>query len=596
MARDINIKYTDKDFNNLRGQLVELAKTYFPDSYNDFTPTSPGMMFMEMAAYVGDILSFYQDTQLQETYLQYAKNPSNLYTLAYMLGYRPKVTAAAQVQVEITQRVQATGADYLPDWDQAAQIEEGVVLSTGTQKFYIDNNIDFKVSSSVSPTDVAIYSISGDYPAEYLLTKKITASAGEIITRSISVGNLTPYFTFDIEDSDVIGILDIIDAQGNKYYEVPYLGQETVYSSTETSSPTAPYSLSVIQATRKFVSRFTSTGVLQVQFGPGSESTGNDIIVPNPDNIGSPTPTGVDRLDYAYDPSNFLYTDSYGISPANTTLTVRYLKGGGVSSNVEANTLTTATSVVSSATDNSYLGTIAFTNPTAATGGKDGDTVSELRQNTLRAFSEQGRLVTKEDFAFRALTMDPKFGVIAKTYVTTRESVTPANSEYSNPLSVCLYVLSYDANRNLVLAAHDIKQNLKTYLAPYLMLTDAVDIKDAFVINIGVKYDIISRPNYNSREILFNCTQELKRELNIDNRSINDPINLSKLYTVLDRVKGVQTVQNITVETKVGGNYSEYDYDIKGAIKNNIIYPSLDPMIFEVKYPDTDIQGRITTL
>jgi len=598
MAQEINIKYTDKNFTNLRQQLIELSKNYFPDSYNDFTPTSPGMMFMEMSAYVGDILSFYQDSQLQETFLQHAQDPSNLYTLAYMLGYRPKVSCAATVPITVTQRVQADGADYIPKWSQALAINGGVQLQTGNQKFYISEPINFALSSSADPTDVGVYAISGDFPSEYILTKTVQAQAGEVTTTTVQVGDLVKYYTFDIDDNNILGILDITDSSGNRWYEVPYLGQETVMLSGSYGSLSnpVPYPLGLTQTSRRFVSRFTSTGKLKVQFGPGSAATSNASIVPNPDIIGAKTTLGVNRLDQAYDPSNFLYTDTYGISPSNTTLTVRYLKGGGVSSNVEANTLTTATSVTSTAADTSYQGTLAFNNLVPATGGKDGDTVEELRQNTLRAFNEQGRIVTREDFSYRALTLDPKHGVIAKAYVTNREAVSPANNKNSDPLDICLYVLSYDANKKLIAADSQIKENLKTYLSEYMMLTDAVEIKDAYVINIGIKYDIITLPNYNSREVLFNCSEALKTYFNADSWQINQAINLSTIYTLLDRIKGVQTVKNLKVDSKVGGDYGTYDYDIDGATKNNIVYPSLDPMVFEVKFPNRDIEGRITTL
>jgi len=594
MAKDINIKYTNKDFNNLRGSLVELAKNYFPDSYNDFSPTSPGMMFVEMAAYVGDILSFYQDSQLQETYLQYAQDPANLYTLAYMMGYRPKVTTPSSVNIQITQRVQASSSLFVPDYDQALSISTNVQLETGNQKFIIEEPIDFKFSSSLDETQVEIYSLSGDDPSEYLLTKNVTATSGEIVTKTVNVGALTKFFTFDINDTNIIKILDITDSSNNEWYEVPYLGQATVLERGSGTS-NVKSTLAVTTKPRRFVSRFKSSGVLQVQFGPGDASVSSSTFLPNPTLVGNSI-SGQSRLNHAYDPSNFTYSDSYGVAPANTTLTVRYLKGGGVSSNVSANTLTTATGVTATATDNTYAGTLSFNNPTAATGGRDGDTVEELRQNSLRSFNAQSRLVTREDFAFRALTMDAEYGVVAKAFVTTDEAISLARNNTPDPLKICLYVLSYDVQKKLVTASTAIKNNLKNYLSEYMMITDSVDIKDAYVINIGVNFDIITLPNYNSRDVLLECTNALKSYFAIENWAINQSINISAIYTLLDRVKGVQTVQNIKLLTKTGGNYSEYDYDIEGATKENIVYPSLDPMIFEVKYPNTDIQGRITTL
>ena len=602
MAQDVNIKYTDKDFNSLKSQLVDFAKNYFPDTYNDFSPTSPGTMFIEMAAYVGDILSYYQDTQLQETYLQYAQDPSNLYTLAYMMGYRPRTTSAASVEVEFTQRVAASGSQYMPNFKQALKIGANTVVSNGQQKFLIERQVDFGFSSSYDPTEALVYSIDSNYPAEYELTKKVKATSGEIITQAETVLAASKFLSIVVDDVDIIGVLDIVDTNGTIWTEVPFLGQDTIYTDSSNVGANAelvPHLLATTKAPNRFVTRFNSTGQLVIQFGAGMSSSDDTAFLPNPTNVGSPVPTtGINRTLQAYDPSNFLFSGAYGNAPANTTLTIRYLKGGGIVSNVEANTLTTIEAITKSATDSTYQDTLIVNNPKPATGGKDGDTVEELRQNSLKSFSEQGRMVTGQDYAFRAKTMPSSYGSIAKTFVTQEESITPADTttDYKNPLGVTLYILAYDNNKNTVKASSELKTNLRKYMSPFMMMTDGLTIKDAFTINIGINFDIIALPNTNSREVLLLCNAALKKHFNIDNWAINQPINISAVYTLLDRIKGVQTVQNISIESKSAGNYGIYDYDIKGSIKNNVLYPSLDPMIFEVKYPDVDIKGRITTL
>ena len=599
MAKNVTIKYTDKDFSNLRGQLVEYAKNYFPDTYNDFSPTSPGMMFIEMAAYVGDVLSFYQDSQLQETLLQYAQDPGNLYSLAYMMGYKPKVTTASSVEVQFSQRVAATGSDFTPNWDQALTLNSNAVVAAGDIDFIVDTKVDFGFSSSYDPTDVTIYSINNNQPAEYLLTKKATAKSGTVATQIEAIGASSKFLTIDINDTDIIGILDITDGDGNKWSEVPFLGQDTVYVesvNTGENKNKVPYLLSLQNAPNRFVSRFTSTGKLQVQFGAGMSSVDDENFLPNPTNVGSGTNTGIRRADHAYDPSNFLFTESYGNAPSNTTLTIRYLKGGGIVSNVEANTIVGLKNVTSTAVSTAYQNTLAVNNNESATGGRDGDTLEELRENSLRSFTEQGRVVTKQDYAFRAMILPSTLGSIAKSFVTTHDTVKTADYSDSNPLGVCMYVLSYDNNKKLAKSSVELKTNLKTYLSQFMMLTDSITIKDAFIINLEVKFDIITLPSFNSRDVLLKCTNELKDYFNIDKWSVNQPINLSSIYTLLDKVTGVQTVQNIKLKTKLGENYSEFDYDIEGATKNNTVYPSLDPMIFEVKYPNSDIKGRVTTL
>lgn len=599
MAQERDIKYSYRTFSDFRTQLIEFTKNYFPDTYNDFSPTSPGMMFMEMAAYVGDVLSFYQDTQLQETFLQYARNSGNLYNLAYMMGYRPKVTSVAEVELELTQEVEATGTNgSLPDYSSATgSVEQNSVVtsdSTGNVQFLTTRKVDFSFSSSLDPTTVAISEFDGDNPSRYTLTKKVKAFSGEVKTITQTVSSAEKFYTITIEDDNIIGVLSITDSGDNTWYEVPFLGQETVFVESRNTNPdsgTVYNTLSLQRQPRRFVTRFTPSGQLQIQFGAGTiGEQDDDTFVPTLENVGLGTAQGVNRLDYAFDPSNFLYTRTYGLAPSNTTLTIQYLVGGGTGANVPANTLTSLQSPIDGVT---------VTNPLAATGGSDGDNVDDLRQNSLRAFNEQGRAVTLQDYNVRIMSLPPSLGSVAKVY-TTQDELYSSNSTTdviidSNPLSLSTYITSYDIDGKLTAASSTLKENIKTYLSQYIMMTDAVNIKDAFIVNIGIDYEIILLPNAVGRDVLLKCSNRLRDYFSTSKREINQTINLSKLYTLLDRVKGVQTVQNIKITNKVGGDYSQYAYDISGATKNNIVYPSLDPCIFEVKFPDTDIRGKIVT-
>ena len=606
MAEQRDIKYINRNFADFRDQLMEYAKAYFPDTYNDFSPTSPGMMFMEMAAYVGDVLSFYQDTQLQETFIQHAKDPANLYTMAYMLGYRPKVTAASEVELEVTQNVIADAPKFTPNFSQALTVGENstVIASSGNgTTFTIDRPVNFSFSSSYDPTEITVSRISNGNPAEFQLKKKVKAFSGEIKTINRTIGNAQRFLTLDIEEENIIGVLDITDSGGGEWYEVPFLGQDSVYLDTNNGSSDSgkvPKLLQLTRVPKRFITRFTSTGTLQIQFGAGVSENDDSTFLPSPENVGMGTNQGISRLDYAYDPSNFLFSRTYGLAPSNTTLTIRYLVGGGVSSNEAANTVNTNGTVTISAADTSFQNTLAFNNPKPAQGGRDGDTVEEIRQNAIRAFNEQGRTVTVEDFNVRALSLPPRYGAIAKTY-TIQDQLSNTNSSTdrvldSNPLSLSMHVLAFDIDGKLDTASDSLKANLKTYLSQYMLLTDAVNIRDAFVVNIGVKYDIIVLPGSIGRNVLLECNLALRSYFDTRKWSINQPINLSRVYTLLDRVKGVQTVKKIEITNKAGGRYSQYAYDIAGATKENVVYPSLDPCIFEVKFPETDIEGRITTL
>lgn len=614
-----DIRYINRDFNDFRNSLIEYSKTYFPNTYNDFTETSTGMLFMEMASYVGDVLSFYLDNQIQETFIQYARQTENLFNLSYMLGYTPKVTTAASVNIDFYQQVPAklSGSVTVPDYDYALKVPENTQVTSNTDstiKFLIEDTIDFSISSSLDPTEVSVYQIQGTQPTFYLLKKTRKAISATINTVNFTFTTPQRFDTRTINSSNIIGVLDVIDSDGNEWYEVPNLAQENVFDTiknTNTNDPNyednsdAPYLLQLKQVQRRFVSRFQNTGSLQLQFGAGNYGSNDEEIIPNPDNVGLGLPFEKTKLTTAFSPLNFVFTNTYGIAPSNTTLTVRYLTGGGVGSNVDAGTLTAVddtnvtflnSNLSNTTLANTIFNSLASNNPLAADGGQDGDTIEEIRQNATGNFQNQLRTVTKEDYIIRALSMPSNLGVIAKAYATPTKIAEYQPGEL--PTILDLYVLSYDIDKKLRTASSTLKKNLKTYLSEYRMINDSIKIKDAFVINIGVEFDIIVLPNYNNNEVLTKCIDALNEFFDIDKWQINEPIILKDLFILLDKVEGVQTVKNVKITNKAGEvlGYSSYGYDIEGATVNDVVYPSLDPMIFEVKFPNEDIKGKVVPL
>ena len=589
-----NIRYIDKDFNNFRNSLIEFTKTYFPDSYTDFSPSSPGMMFMEMASYVGDVLSFYQDNQIQETFTQYARQTPNLYQLAYMMGYKPKATGAAVAEVTVYVVVPASGND--PDLTYAPLIPTNTTINSsvsGQSAYVTQDFIDFAVDTPDSPLEVSVYSATGNTPNEFLLKKKVTAVSAISKTASFDFGDYERFPTVTITDSGIIGITDCQDDGGNTWYEVPYLGQETIFV-PEKSGGDTPYVLKLKTTQRRFATRFLSKNQLQIQFGTGNSSTADGTIVPNPTEIGRGG-TGL-QATTAYSPVNFLFTNTYGTAPTNTELTFTYLVGGGVASNAAAGTLTTIdTSGVTypnGAGGAAQTATIGCTNEFAATGGDSGDSPDQIRQNALRMFGTQMRSVTQDDYTVRALGMPGIYGSVGKIYVEPEkiENLNP----HARPAVLDMYVLGYDNNKNCVTTSDAFKTNLSTYLSQFRMVNDTVAIKDGFVVNIGVNFTIVARPNYAGNLVLTKCITALQDYFDIDKWQMNQPIFLTDIYTMLDRIEGVQTVKSVEIINKFGGNYSQYYYDTKGATMNNTVFPSQDPSIFEVKYPNKDIKGAIT--
>jgi len=611
------INYLNKDFSDFKGALINLAQIYYPDTVNDFTEASPGTMFIEMASYIGDVLSFYTDAQVQETFLQYAQERENLYALAYTLGYIPVVTNPASVELEIFQQIPAN-AEGLPDYDYALRIQKNSTFKPNNGSgvdYLIQSDVNFAFSSSFDTTEQSIYSVNGTQPDYFLLKKKVKALSAEIETATFDIGAAERFKTLSLDDSKIIGIQSITDSDGNEYTEVPYLAQETIFEevpNTEVNDPDlkqyqnqVPFLLRTKKVAKRFVTRFRSDKKMEIQFGAGATSGDDTTIIPNPDNIGLGIKDGRSLLDIAYDPSNFLFTKAYGEVPSNTTLTVKYLTGGGINSNANSNVINRVGSLTiipskggtNPTVFNTAIESIACNNPEPATGGGPGDSSQDIRLNAIANFSAQKRTVTKEDYIFRALSMPPQFGKVAKAYIVQDTQISmDTNKRISNPNALNLYTLGYDYNKKLASLSYAAKVNLGTYLEQYRMLTDAINIKEASVINFKIEFDISVKKGFSNDQVLLNSINSLKSFFNTDNWQINQPINIGDVSGLLYGINGIQTVNNVIFTNIFGENsgYSKFKYDFDAATRNGTIYPSLDPSIFELKYPNTDIIGRVT--
>jgi hypothetical protein len=631
-----DVSLIGKDFGELRKNLIDFSKNYFPNTYNDFNESSPGMMFIEMASYVGDVLSFYTDTQLRESLLTNAEEKVNLFNLATAYGYKPKNVVPASVTLDVFQLVPAIGSgdEVRPDYDYALRISSGMQVGSdefSNVQFNTTTAVDFSFSSSFNPTEVSVYQIdeNTNEPIYYLLKKQVKATSGTVVTRTFTFGTPKIYDKIRIQDNSIIKIKSITDEDGDAWTEVPYLAQETVFEQIENNSDNggdlsqyngeSPFLLQLNRVPKRFITRFEDSTNLVIQFGAGISSNADEEIVPNPDNVGSALYTDNASLDQGIDPSNFLYTKTYGTAPSNTTLTVEYLVGNGIGDNVPAKDLIKiiGRTFENDNTVNLNTGTLRFvqnslavTNPEPAVGGRSKESDDEIRNNAMAYFAAQNRTVTREDYLMRCYALPPQFGSVAKAYIvqdyqieTKKTNGETISSEIPNPLALNLYVLGYDNTKKLTQLNLATKNNLRTYLSYYRSLTDAVNIKDAYIVNIAVEFDIIVLPDYNSNEVLLRCINELKNYFNIDNWRVNEPINLSQIYVLLDGVKGVQTVPRpdsegvggLQIYNKYNGNYSPNKYDLTLATKRGVIYPPKDPAIFEVKYPNVDIKGKVVT-
>jgi hypothetical protein len=605
---DKNVSYLNKDFTSFKAALQQYAKTYFPTTYNDFSEATPGNLFIEMASYVGDVMSFYLDSQVQENFLLYAKEKENLYAMAYVMGYRPKASYASSTVVDIYQLVPSiiTSGITSPDFNTYGLIiPTNTVLtsaSTGT-KFLTTQQVDFTETGSAEITFV-----NNNF---YLFKKSVPAISAELKETTISIVPNQKFANAEINDTNILQILNVTGSNGNTWYEVPYLAQTSIFkkiANPNFSTDQVPYLLQLQKVPRRFVSRILSDSTLQIEFGAGlSQNKTDEQIIPTAGSIQAGIVPGISNLTNNYNEASVFFTQEYGLVPEGN-LTIKYLVGGGIQSNVPVNDLTTIDTLgvyfkngnPGGGTATTVLSSVVSNNDIISSGGRGGDTVEEIRQNALYAYSTQLRAVTKDDYIVRALSMPSEYGIISKAYISQDLYQSPqqtvAFTPQSNPLSLDLYILSYNSSKQLTQASAALKNNLVTYINQYRMVTDAINIRDAFYINIGINFDIAIQSGFSNKDILTNCISVLQDYFNIDKWQVNQPIILSDITSNILKVKGVQSVIKLEVVNKqdpTGTIYSPYAYDIAGATKSGNIYPSLDPAIFEIRYPNTDIQGRV---
>ena len=642
-----DVKYLSKNFAEFRQNLIEFAKAYYPNTYTDFNEASPGMMFIEMASYVGDVLSFYIDNQFKENLLLFAKERQNVIAISQALGYKPKLTAAATVEAIIYQMVPALGTsfNYEPDSRFFLKVGRNSKFASDTlpiQNFRSIEDVDF-----ADPVDRTIEVLARDAfnaPTMYVASKKIKLVSAEVKTLTYTFGSAQKFSRFELPESNIIAIQSVVDSDGFTWYEVDYLGQDLILEERDIATraddgflsagviPTGSLSTSKLASfkrkARRFTTRINSDLKMELLFGSGTGEGDEEIFTLNSGQIANSKYNQI-VSNNSLDPSDFISSDTFGLAPANTTLTVTYLVGGGVQSNVQSNSITRveAANTLNNPADyaateqnllNQVISSIAINNEEPARGGGDIETVEEIRQNALAFFNAQNRVVTDKDYMVRSLAMPSQYGKLSKVFVVRDEQINsiarqdPATLTVNNdvnpfndrefvidplaPNATNLYVLGYNQEKKLSPLNTLVKKNLAKYLEQFRVLTDDVKILDAFVVNIAVDFNIVAYRNYNMNDVVARCIDAIREFFDIDKWQINQPIILNDLRLAIGSVEGVQTVVDVTISNKYrfkdGRDYFEYRYPIDEAIVDDVIYPSLDPSIFELRHPETDIVGH----
>jgi len=636
------VKYIGRDFSSIRQNLIEFAKSYYPTAYNDFNESSPGMMFIEMASYVGDMLSYYVDNQYRETLLHSAEEKKNIFKIAQSFGYKPNLSTPSSAICDMTLEVPALtidSDDYEPDLSYALKVNaDSIFSSKGGRSFRLMDDVNFAFSSSFDTRIDKVSKSENDIPTHFTLTKKATLESGFKTSEDFVFSDAVKFDKIILSKDNVIEVTSCVDDDGNNWYEVPFLAQDTVFQDVENNninspdvsanSSAAPFLLKLVKTANRFTRYIRSDGKTELRFGAGTSTNADEEIIPNPDNVGSSLGTGLSKLDSSFDPSNFLKTKAFGQAPGNITLTVTYTYGGSQIDNVVSGEIVNL-DTLSTTLDDTGLDTakvketkdsLSIINNEPATGGSSGESPEEVRQNAAAHFSSQNRAVTKEDYVIRVYSLPQKYGAVAKVFLVQDEQLEvntqtimkqgkivkqPNTSVIPNPLALNMYVLGYDGTKKLVALNDVVKQNLRVYLSQYRLVTDAINIKDGYIVNIGVRFSIITQRGFNKNEVLLKCIEAVKKHFNTDDWQIGQPIILSDIAYKISLVDGVASVvppeddnpnkQLVVIENKykTEDGYSGHVYDVQSATKDGVVYSSLDPSIFELKFPNTDIEGRV---
>jgi hypothetical protein len=608
--------YINRDFESIRGELVDLLKVYYPEQWQDFNVTSVGMSLVDLLAYVSDTLSYNTDKRFNELFLDGVTEREAVFRLAKTLGYKPTGNRPAITLIDITISVPptATGPNvsYLPVFRQGLQVRgNGQVFETVSD---CDFSSDFSENGVANRIITPIFNANQDI-LRYNVTKREIVKAGTtvIYQRDISSDDAsTPFLELTLPETNVLDILSVINkpSQGYtqlptfqefsdptmKYYEVEYLAQDKVFVEDTAVPPVngimSGYYMDVPQ---RFMKEFMSNGRCKLTFGGGIN---NYVAYQNYlSNI-----TIYD--DGLIDVADVLNNDALGTKLLPTsTVYVKYRIGGGSLSNVGVGTLTQVSNIQSNfqGTDiniiQNIIGTTQVNNPLPAIGGADLQSVDEIKFYASSNYASQDRCVTLQDYIARVNQMPGKFGSPFRTWGQLEDN------------KVKLYILSKDANGKLVSNSNSVvKNNIASYLVPFRMLNDYIEINDGQVINLQCEIDLFVDKSFNSNEIKLNAINAVKAFFDINRWTFNQNIYVSQIVDSLREIAGVINVVDVRFYNMEGGNYSNvilsqavgdrlpivgtsvYRTQIE-YIDNTIFSTSLS--MWEIKFPDKDIMVRV---
>ena len=592
----VPINYTSRDYESIRNDLITHVRRYYPTVYQDFNEASFGSIMLDSVAYVGDVLSFYMDYNVNESFLDSSIEKNNVIKLARQMGYRYAGVPASSGTVTLYIVVPASPNGVQPDLDYAPILKKGAVFSAGSgANFTLNEDVDFSLPSN----EVVVATVDTDtgVPTGYAIKAYGQVISGEIKVKNIDVGNFERFRKVLISDKNVTEIVSVYDTNGNQYYEVDYLTQDTIYVpiiNKNSDSDSVPMILKPRKVPRRFVFEQLSNQ-FYLQFGYGSEKNLTNEMISEPNKVIMQV-NGKDYVvDESFDPTNLIETDKMGVSPTNTTLTVRYRKNSTNANNITSRALTSVgdaqysfanIGALSSQRVNDVISSLEFENEKPIIGSVTAPNSEEIKHRAYGAFSSQNRAVTAEDYKAVVYSMPPKFGAVKRCNIVQDQDSFKRNLN--------MYVISEDSEGNLTESTSTLKSNLKEYLSNYKMINDTIDILDARVVNLGIEIDIVADENKNKFDVLQAAVDSIKFEILGSKYNIAEPVRVSDIFRTLKNVDGVLDVITVDITRKSGSLYSSFSYDVKGNTSpDGRLILGREDVVFEIKYPDSDIIGTV---
>ncbi len=601
-----DISYSSRDFNSLRNDLKRFVSTYYSDVILDTTDASLAGMLIDVAAYVGDVTSYYLDHQFNENSLEKAVETRNIERLIREAGLEIPGKAPASGFLDITLVIPAARVrgEILPDAGKMPVVKANSIFkSIQGVSFYLTDDLDFGETDTAGNflAEYVINRSASGVPLDFLVTRQGFVISSNIGTQEFNIDNVfQPFRTITISDPDVNEIVRVVDSDGDDYFEVASLTQSTVFKrmkNTRADSHLSDERISVIHAPKRFVvSRTTTSGKTSLTFGSGREDVFDEDVIPDPSEHAIRLYGDKKSLDkITIDPNSFLGTQTLGISPRNTTLTVTYRAGGGLNHNTPTNQVKNISTLIT--TFPAGVGTTAASlvrasatcnNKKQLLGGDEVPDIESLRQIALLNRNSQNRIVSREDLIARVYSLPVNFGRVFRASVRDNPN---------NPQAAQLFVLSRDKNRQLILAPDSLKQSLSRYLSKFRIVSDAIDILDASIINIGVNYTVTIRQDAIPAVVTSAVNKRLESYFNVENFQIDQPIKMGEVENLILNTADVEAITNLNFVNKRGteGNnvYSNFSYNPSRNIDRGYLFPPTGG-IFEVKYVKDDIIGRIS--